>query len=249
MTTCAVRGSSPRAWGKGWIAAGRAWTFRIIPTSVGKRVINDADGELVSDHPHERGEKKGDKSKTQRLRGSSPRAWGKVVDTRHPPTRTRIIPTSVGKSTRRAPGDRPTADHPHERGEKPRYTRSTVSAIGSSPRAWGKVSLQSDYALSRRIIPTSVGKRRPGTVHSGWRPDHPHERGEKETSDREIADGAGSSPRAWGKEPCTCFRPCEGRIIPTSVGKRDSKTNCSRRTTDHPHERGEKSMKAPFKER
>ncbi len=50
-------GSSPRAWGKGLDVAPVVIDDRIIPTCVGKRVVFDSAGRLLSDHPHVRGEK------------------------------------------------------------------------------------------------------------------------------------------------------------------------------------------------
>ena len=91
-------------------------------------------------------------------RGSSPRAWGKVGPAARVVRAARIIPTSVGKSPFPSPNPAITPDHPHERGEKLTYSSDYIGNGGSSPRAWGKDTLNcSSYRISR-IIPTSVGK-------------------------------------------------------------------------------------------
>ena len=91
-------GSSPRAWGKGFIAVQDALEGRIIPTCVGKRIMPNVALAVISDHPHVRGEKFVAHKKRCFNAGSSPRAWGKGRLARLRSVFHRIIPTCVGKS-------------------------------------------------------------------------------------------------------------------------------------------------------
>ena len=214
--------------------------MRIIPTSVGKSRPYACESRYHPDHPHERGEKLACFELFLLTYGSSPRAWGKDESRSSSKVDVRIIPTSVGKSPC---SGRPTcrqADHPHERGEKGMPSMTAKVSSGSSPRAWGKVQTTRHTLLEPRIIPTSVGKRQRADRVSGPRPDHPHERGEKDTDACEACFTIGSSPRAWGKVRPVSASPLDFRIIPTSVGKRAGSARWSRGTADHPHERGEK---------
>ena len=94
-------GSSPRAWGKATKIASMLSIRRIIPTCVGKSSWETVSRLLDADHPHVRGEKGGIGREIAILRGSSPRAWGKGKTAFWTDGVTRIIPTCVGKSSRR----------------------------------------------------------------------------------------------------------------------------------------------------
>ena len=133
-------GSSPRAWGKGPAENGGVAGARIIPTCVGKSPMPWRCLSIPSDHPHVRGEKRSRRWLALRTLGSSPRAWGKECIQQFT-SRTRwIIPTCVGKSPPPRSASPSAPDHPHVRGEKENRMISLLVIVGSSPRAWGKVS-------------------------------------------------------------------------------------------------------------
>ena len=171
-------GSSPRAWGTQVPDVRLRCVEGIIPTSVGNTAALLPELRKEGDHPHERGEHDGQGLIFGAGRGSSPRAWGtrRGSRTRDPPHR--IIPTSVGNTSRPCTRPCPWWDHPHERGEHHRSKRSRSRLSGSSPRAWGTRLCVESRHLRRGIIPTSVGNttgpRDPGAACR----DHPHERGE-----------------------------------------------------------------------
>ena len=71
-------------------------------------------------------------------------------------------------------------------------------------------------------------------------PDHPHVRGEKRHMVINRTRNLGSSPRAWGKEPCMPCCRFMMRIIPTCVGKSSCVARHVLSRSDHPHVRGEK---------
>ncbi len=195
----ALRGSSPRAWGKDFFATRFADLARIIPTCVGKSVTGSRNQYGTSDHPHVRGEKPIWTRCGKPACGSSPRAWGKDAAGKLTRPRVRIIPTCVGKRRPRQRARPGLSDHPHVRGEKGLGGARRPSVCGSSPRAWGKATSRYRSAASCRIIPTCVGKRLLRRVSANTLADHPHVRGEKREQFVALGAQCGSSPRAWGK--------------------------------------------------
>jgi len=96
-----------------------------------------------------------------------------------------------------------------------------------------------------RIIPTCVGKRLQFRCKRFQAADHPHVRGEKQSTIGKDSSTTGSSPRAWGKG---CQETPDGPhvwIIPTCVGKRLGAVKRRSWSTDHPHVRGEKAEGLP----
>ncbi len=154
----------------------------------------------------------------------------------------RIIPTGVGKRHHRDQLRGVDTDHPHGRGEKRADADGLGVPAGSSPRAWGKVSVRRGGYDEMRIIPTGVGKRVAGQCFFHRHADHPHGRGEKSPGTRQAPCHAGSSPRAWGKGYYYITTNTEARIIPTGVGKRRTHAFNSVVRSDHPHGRGEKAL-------
>ena len=136
-----IRGSSPRAWGKGDRLGILFFEQRIIPTGVGKRDGRRAAARAVRDHPHGRGEKQLNVEGVVFRIGSSPRAWGKAEAVVKIGSAARIIPTGVGKSGALVPVFCRESDHPHGRGEKILLPSVSSFLVGSSPRAWGKALL------------------------------------------------------------------------------------------------------------
>ena len=154
----------------------------------------------------------------------------------------RIIPTHVGRRTRRPLGGRFQPDHPHARGEKSIPGRRPVVGLGSSPRTWGEEHSRSPRASRHRIIPTHVGRRQARCSRPAARSDHPHARGEKPGMRAQGADDNGSSPRTWGEGNLFRRGLRSGRIIPTHVGRRTAPVQKEAIWADHPHARGEKIL-------
>ncbi len=92
----------------------------------------------------------------------------------------------------------------------------------------------------RRNIPTRVGKSTRPTGHQPERPEHPHSRGEKSHDNDRITTPNGTSPLAWGKAVAAKTNLIVDRNIPTRVGKRKEQVFPFRKSTEHPHSRGEK---------
>ena len=131
------RGSSPRTWGTRADDGFRAAPGRFIPTHVGNAAIFLRLRQMITVHPHARGERNRESGRPGRHGGSSPRTWG----TRPPRSlsggRARFIPTPVGNAL----GMDSAAD----------------VYGGSSPRTWGTLSLITGNPGLLRFIPTHVG--------------------------------------------------------------------------------------------
>ena len=155
-----------------------------------------------------------------------PTEVGKRYKAVFPASRRRFIPTEVGKLCRQ-----------HSMCDVARFIPTEVGK---------RLRLRSARDL-QRFIPTEVGKTlakrsflRPTSVHL-------HRSGENELSDWITLWAIGSSPRAWGKH----FLPSPSgaglrdsggdasRLIPTGVGKTIKSWPTRRRSTVHPHGRGE----------
>ena len=130
--------------------------------------------------------------------GSSPRAWGtrRLCFRRHPLFR--FIPTGVGNTFGIATRHGRIPVHPHGRGEHLRSVTAMRFTAGSSPRAWGTLSLNALFAPSHRFIPTGVGNTHGRTTRSIATTVHPHGRGEHAAGEDVVVTDNGSSPRAWG---------------------------------------------------
>ena len=129
--------------------------------------------------------------------GSSPRAWGTPADAQPRVCRCRFIPTCMGNSGGGADEVGRRAVHPHVHGELKRGGGHVSSTSGSSPRAWGTLTMVEIIDLSTRFIPTCMGNSLPRGRSSSGRSVHPqvHEELAGACSNRQSE--AGSSPRAW----------------------------------------------------
>ncbi len=179
------------------------------------------------------------------IRGTSPRAWGKLTSHRLSIPRKRNIPTCVGKTWQQQMTMHMAAEHPHVRGENSLNSYEVLLLSGTSPRAWGKRCWCSRFGLAVRNIPTCVGKTGRSVKACFNRSEHPHVRGEniRRTDRRWIHRG--TSPRAWGKRDenaALCHYP---RNIPTCVGKTVSEICNQYARPEHPHVRGENAGQSP----
>jgi len=113
----ALHGSSPRAWGNGLYVWYRPGLCRFIPTCVGKWGATAPGGRPPPVHPHVRGEMIRHVIHSQRMLGSSPRAWGNGYPCTYNRFVNRFIPTCVGKWRDRRPCMPIPPVHPHVRGE------------------------------------------------------------------------------------------------------------------------------------
>ena len=169
-------------------------------------------------HPHGRG----DNATTHRLRkttsGSPPQAWGQSPSDAEIRAFLRFTPTGVGTMPRARPRSRPSAVHPHGRGDNGSPPETDRPSIGSPPRAWGQYRAQFDDDIAHRFTPTGVGTIIvPHTVLTNAAV-HPHGRGDNAAALARAVVGYGSPPRAWGQLLDNPRLRCYSRFTPTGVG-------------------------------
>jgi hypothetical protein len=145
----------------------------------------------------------------------------------------------VGKTGLDESGGDFRSDHPHAGGENSVLFHRPQSALGPSPRGWGKHDARKFGYHAQRTIPTRVGK----TERQRWgddvNPDHPHAGGENWMTRWKFAGSPGPSPRGWGKQNMVAVPISLNRTIPTRVGKTPSSPARCRKWADHPHAGGE----------
>ena len=163
------------------------------------------------------------------LVGSSPRAWGILDNPQFVKLIRRFIPTCVGNTSLAAAYLYARTVHPHVRGEYVRSRRFLAWAFGSSPRAWGILSLPGKEGSIGRFIPTCVGNT-PRTAQASL-------------------PQPGSSPRAWGIRERKDNHLLDCRFIPTCVGNTLLSKNLRACPAVHPHVRGEYTIGATRRKR
>ena len=153
------QGSPPHTRGKAPTYSNWANWDRITPAHTGKSFASDLCGESGRDHPRACGEKVGQSSRKQKLRGSPPRVRGKATG-RHKESRLPgITPARAGKRGR---FKRPNAlywDHPRACGEKEEERRTNARHWGSPPRVRGKGQVPGGAGSHTGITPARAGKR------------------------------------------------------------------------------------------
>ena len=198
-----ARGTSPRAWGKQDRMLEARQVPRNIPTGVGKTHAVCAVVAACPEHPHGRGENSSRTASRGTIRGTSPRAWGKLDIAWSTFVDLWNIPTGVGKTSAVFLPSALFTEHPHGRGENCRRAHSQQPRDGTSPRAWGKRCRRQRSRPSQRNIPTGVGKTSnpppPPPPSASEISEHPHGRGENYVSCLTYNVNRGTSPRAWGK--------------------------------------------------
>ena len=132
-------GTSPHAWGKRETRRAEGARGRNIPTCVGKTQSLRRKGAPRSEHPHMRGENLPVIIGVVLILGTSPHAWGKLLQREAEDVRIRNIPTCVGKTERLFNEFKWWAEHPHMRGENIQDPNYPTKDSGTSPHAWGKL--------------------------------------------------------------------------------------------------------------
>ncbi len=199
-------------------------------------------------------------SRTRRVSGPSPRAWGIPYIKPVSCVSLRSIPTCVGNTKTGAFPGFPGSVHPHVRGEYLSTHSFLYSFHGPSPRAWGIRKGKPPEVGACRSIPTCVGNTKTeccspptlarsiptcvGNTVLGLYPAlvaavHPHVRGEYVDCPFIPSFTRGPSPRAWGILVDEFRRRALERSIPTCVGNTSGSHRGCRADPVHPHVRGE----------
>ena len=190
-------------------------------------------------HPHVRGEYTFHLIPFWANSGSSPRAWGIHLPSNTVLGKFRFIPTCVGNTALSIFFSLLLAVHPHVRGEYASACPIVSATLGSSPRAWGILQDKPMRPNPSRFIPTCVGNTFSYFTPLVKYPVHPHVRGEYRLRRGRRDSVVGSSPRAWGIQPFTCYYAGSRRFIPTCVGNTRFAKKNAWHVKVHPHVRGE----------
>ena len=130
---------------------------RFIPTRVGNTTETSAPSGVLTVHPHACGEYFWSRAINAARRGSSPRVWGILVQSRLKLGGNRFIPTRVGNTTLMSMTLNSEPVHPHACGEYFSTLCPQQEHVGSSPRVWGIQQVPHQSATICRFIPTRVG--------------------------------------------------------------------------------------------
>ena len=172
------------------------------------------------DHPRIGGEKAAAAVSTRFAAGSPPHGRGKGEEKQAGDKWEGITPAWAGKSLLRETGHGEGRDHPRMGGEKPPYSFSTATAIGSPPAWAGKRALCSRDREKGR--------------------DHPRMGGEKLIQQSNGQTSMGSPPHGRGKAHELRTLPRAVRITPAWAGKSRKRCRTFPRGRDHPRMGGEK---------
>ena len=137
---------------------------------------------------------------------------------------------------------RSSKDHPHAYGDKLSITWCSLAVIGSSPRVWGQVIMESVKKTYTGIIPTRMGTSLPPYGLCRSFRDHPHAYGDKIQITLVCQRVVKSSPRVWGQDILPYEKAWNMRIIPTRMGTSDPMFFFNFRLRDHPHAYGDKKL-------
>ena len=129
--------------------------------------------------------------------------------------------------------------HPHVHGERDGGDGEAIPGDGSSPRAWGTLTLDNVNNVMVRFIPTCMGNARIISRISTIASVHPHVHGERSRTGIPYWKVPGSSPRAWGTRTNQHQTPDTNRFIPTCMGNAFISLRVSSEYPVHPHVHGE----------
>ena len=125
------------------------------------------------------------------------------------------------------------------RGEYEQGIGNGENVLGSSPHAWGILTLDKSLGQHTRFIPTCVGNTGIASKANGIKTVHPHMRGEYFTVQSSHDMTSGSSPHAWGIQLFKGLTLAYRRFIPTCVGNTFWFCLAPTHRPVHPHMRGE----------
>ena len=109
----------PRAWGRHHRIRQGGRPHGNTPTGVGKTCTSTGSPPGVGKHPHGRGEDVERRERTQGVRETLPRAWGRLMCAQQLAGHGGNTPTGVGKTGHPRGKGLPGQKHPHGRGEDP----------------------------------------------------------------------------------------------------------------------------------
>jgi hypothetical protein len=236
-------GAPPRAWGGHPQRLDLTNQVRSTPTCVGRTQSAAAPPSPESEHPHVRGEDSRRRGAPECLEGAPPRAWGGRFDFPLRGGDPRSTPTCVGRTQQRLGCALGLPEHPHVRGEDAGTRFFGSVSTGAPPRAWGGHLGRGGAGWHARSTPTCVGRTAQWVRPARCWAEHPHVRGEDTFGVQEGCVYAGAPPRAWGGQHDRGQAGGDERSTPTCVGRTTVMPPVSSWISEHPHVRGEDSIR------
>ena len=132
--------------------------------------------------------------------------------------------------------------HPHGRGDNCALSVRCARSFGSPPRAWGQLIIRPWHTQPTWFTPTGVGTIVKPSVEHVLIAVHPHGRGDNYVAGDTDPVDPGSPPRAWGQSAQARNESRHRRFTPTGVGTMRSGRRHARRTSVHPHGRGDNAL-------
>ena len=151
-------GSPPQVRGKQAAESCQAAMLRITPAGAGKTFRIPLAVRPSKDHPRRCGENRSGTVRTKTTRGSPPQVRGKPCCAFVTASRSRITPAGAGKTRYSCRMCSRSRDHPRRCGENKETMTEDAENAGSPPQVRGKLQLNAQYRLGRRITPAGAGK-------------------------------------------------------------------------------------------
>ena len=151
-------GSPPQVRGKPERNISGRSGFGITPAGAGKTCFVILISSVLQDHPRRCGENRSGTVRTKTTRGSPPQVRGKPCCAFVTASRSRITPAGAGKTRYSCRMCSRSRDHPRRCGENKETMTEDAENAGSPPQVRGKLQLNAQYRLGRRITPAGAGK-------------------------------------------------------------------------------------------
>ena len=178
------------------------FTFRNIPTCVGKTLKPTVFESVFQKHPHLRGENWRVLPQDRTSWRNIPTCVGKTTPSpTAPKSFTETSPPAWGKPMLCIEASVVCWKHPHLRGENGARVSMRKPRPETSPPAWGKRRDMGQSFFTSGNIPTCVGKTPRRSRHAPLLEKHPHLRGENQSIRARCRGCRETSPPAWGKLP------------------------------------------------
>ena len=130
--------------------------------------------------------------------------------------------------------------HPRASGERPAVVPLVALDVGSSPRERGTHDDRRPHPPLDRFIPARAGNAPSSARPRSLGPVHPRASGERQSYDKEMTRGFGSSPRERGTRSPTPARRWRPRFIPARAGNAAARRCRLSGRTVHPRASGER---------
>ena len=153
-----IKGSPPQVRGKPERNISGRSGFGITPAGAGKTCFVILISSVLQDHPRRCGENRSGTVRTKTTRGSPPQVRGKPCCAFVTASRSRITPAGAGKTRYSCRMCSRSRDHPRRCGENKETMTEDAENAGSPPQVRGKLQLNAQYRLGRRITPAGAGK-------------------------------------------------------------------------------------------